>query len=271
MKPVFHKPMDGKCVQASIASILGLRMDQVPSFNCPGHHYDEAAKEFVCDLEGHSYVTEWTDGSKHRNFRCDNALEQRSRVREFVAQFGFAYSEMTMEYGHREVGTAHHGHHRVLPPGICIAVGESPRFGGSHAVVWDTRLVDFEHPYGRMVHDPYPSPAGERPGIGQVKEFCWLELVDTDLLHNLVRLQSVSHECPAHPDQTILALTERQIKAGFEPKRWHNHPSPCDGAVVPPSLHDPETPLQGQTADRTPLPSLPVPLWLQGPDGLQPP
>lgn len=189
MKPVFNEPMDGKCVQASIASILGLRFDQVPSFNCPGHIYDEAAKEFVCNMEGHSYEVDRGNGMKKRNFRCDNAFEQRNRVREFVAQFGFAYSEMTIEYGHREVGMPPGSHHRVLPPGICIAVGDSPRFDGSHAVVWDTRLIDFEHPYGRMIHDPYPSRAGERPGIGQVKEFCWLELVDTDKLGELVKLQ----------------------------------------------------------------------------------
>lgn len=189
MKPVFQKPMDGKCVQASVASVLGLRMDQVPSFNCPGHTYDTALEEFVCPIEGHSYDVSYSDGTKAKRYRCDSQSDQRDRIRKFVGQFGFTYSEMSMDTSPRNVGAYGEGK-RPLPPGICIANGKSPRFGGTHAVVWDTRLVDFEHPYGRMVHDPYPAAPGERPGIGLVEGFCWLELVDTDLLRNLVALQN---------------------------------------------------------------------------------
>lgn len=190
MKPVFQQPMDGRCMQACVASILGLRMDQVPGFNCEGHTWDTENKQFICTIPEHSRKWKDSDGNERTSYNCENAFDQTNRIKEFLATFGLTYTEMYMEHGHRETGPRPFSGFGRLPTGYCIATGPSPRFDGNHAVVWDTRLIDFEHPYGRMVHDPTPVPEGTRPGIKHVLEFGFLEVVDTDKLVELVRLQS---------------------------------------------------------------------------------
>lgn len=186
MKPVFQEPMDGQCVRACVASVLGLRFDQVPSFQCEGHTYVPETKEFLCTIPEHLYEVDHGDGVKRKRARCDSQYDQDQRVNAFLEQFGLTMSHFYMSYGDREIGAR--GPH-TLPPGICIANGKSPRGSFNHVVVWDTRLRDFEHPYGRMVHDPFPAPEGERPGIGPVETFYFIEVVDTDNLHRLTEMQ----------------------------------------------------------------------------------
>jgi hypothetical protein len=185
MKPVFQEPMDGQCVRACIASIFDLPMEAGPRVQCDGHTWDSEKNRFVCTVPEHR-ATYGSD--ENPRFTCDGADSQDKWIQEWASQFGLRYVSMYMDYYSREAGPRRSGDYHLLPPGYCVASGRSPRFNGNHAVVWDTRLSDFEHPYGRMVHDPAPVPEGTRPGIGYVEHFSWFEVEDPSLLHKLYYL-----------------------------------------------------------------------------------
>lgn len=180
MKPVFQKPMDGQCMRASICSIFEIPMEAGPRVSCDGHYWNEERKAFLCSIPEHvaSYGT-----PERPRFTCDGSNVQNDWIQEWASRFGLRFVSMWMDSWGREVGPRSTGNYKLLPPGFCIATGASPRFAGNHAVVWDTRLRDFEHPYGRMVHDP--APVEGRPGIASVEEFHWFEVEDPSLLWKL--------------------------------------------------------------------------------------
>ena len=177
MKPVYQIPLDGQCVRACLASIFEIPIDVIPSFQCEGHTYSAEKGQFICTIPEHK--------SKHSpdRYDCDDASEQDRRIQEWANQFGLKFVGMYMDSYGPECGPRRHGDYHLLPPGYCIASGPSPRGPFHHAVVWDTRLRDFEHPYGRMVHDPNPDPEGNRPGIKYVERFEWFEVEDPSKLH----------------------------------------------------------------------------------------
>lgn len=190
MKPVYQQPMDGQCVRASICTIFDFPIELGPRVQCDGHTWDPEQKQFICTLPEHRRVSRWTDndGKPRENvsYECSSAYQQEEWIREWAAKYGLRYVEVRMNtYGGR-VGPSES---RALPTGLCIASGGSPRFAGKHAVVWDTRLTDFEHPYGRMIHDPAPVPEGTRPGILQVDSLHYFEVEDPSLLHKLATLK----------------------------------------------------------------------------------
>ena len=194
MKPVFQQPMDGQCVRASICSIFEIPLELGPKVHCETSLWDDAQKKFHC--EPHKQVSKWKDSEgKDResiSYSCEGQHIQDQWVNEWAAQFGLVYVDAYTGYGPREAGLRPGTDYKLLPAGLCIASGGSPRFAGNHAVVWDTRLRDFEHPYGRMVHDPAPVPEGTRPGLTNVQQFHWFEIENPALLVNLALLRKVA-------------------------------------------------------------------------------
>jgi len=179
-------------MRASICTMFNIPMELGPRVQCDGHTWDAEAKQFICTVPEHKRVSRWTDGQgnaqENVSYECNNAHQQHEWIKEWAAQYGLRFASLRMNTYEGRVGTS--DANRPLPPGLCIAIGGSPRFNGAHAVVWDTRLRDFEHPYGRMVHDPAPVPEGTRPGLQNVDEFNTFEVEDPSLLHKLSELHA---------------------------------------------------------------------------------
>jgi hypothetical protein len=190
MKPVYQVPMDGQCMRASICSIFELPIEAGPKVTCEGQGYDPEQKIFVCKIPEHKYLS-YTDGKgvEHFRYHCDSGNEQDKWINEWAQQFGLVWVGVYMEHGNREVGIRPSTRYKCLPAGLCVATGPSPRGDFHHGVVWDTRPIDFEHPYGRMVHDPNPDPEGKRPGIEHVNQFHWFDVEDPSKLHLLAEFR----------------------------------------------------------------------------------
>lgn len=195
MIPVFQKPMDGQCMRACICSIFEIPMEKGPRVQCDGHVYDEETKAFICTIPEHRNESKWTDGKGNPrvsvSYECASSTKQDEWIQEWASQYGLRFVQMYVDGGqNREVGPRRHGNYGVVPAGLCIASGPSPRFEGFHAVVWDTRKTTFEMPMGQMVHDPAPVPEGTRPGIKYVNQFKWFEIEDPSLLWKLAELRT---------------------------------------------------------------------------------
>lgn len=188
MKPIFQKPMDGQCMRAAIASMFEIPMEAAPKVQCDGHVWDADKKMFVCTIEEHkaNYGT-----PERPRFTCDGSDHQDKLIQEWASRYGLRLSTVYVGSWGREAGPRKYGDFAIVPPGICIASGPSPRFEGYHAVVWDTRLRSMEMPMGQMIHDPAPVPEGTRPGIKHVDHFNWFEVEDPSLLCKLYELRMV--------------------------------------------------------------------------------
>src|SRR5687768_903327 len=133
MKPVFQVPLDGQCMKASICSIFEIPIELGPKVQCEGHVYSPEEKKFVCKIPDHKYKS-YTDkdGVDHYRYNCDSAIDQDKWIDEWASQFGLRWVDAWMDYGHREVGLRSGTNYKILPPGLCVATGPSPRGDFNH-------------------------------------------------------------------------------------------------------------------------------------------
>ena len=123
MIPVYQSlpdPVSGDCLSACLASLLELRLEDVPRFF--GAH-----KTDVC---WYLRLDEWLAARGLRLFVC--LIEPDELDRKYL------------------VGQTVEDENIVWPTGLCIMMGTSPR-NTKHAVIGHA---------GTLIHDPYPSGGG---------------------------------------------------------------------------------------------------------------
>lgn len=131
LTPVHQDPSKSECLRCCIATMFNLSKDQVPLF-------------------GGDVPLEQGLGEDQ-----EYALRQERDLRHWLRARGLVTQTITLN----DMGSPK----PVLPQGLCIASGRSPRGDWDHAVLWYAgSWMDPGRPplHGHIVHDPHPSSDG---------------------------------------------------------------------------------------------------------------